>query len=88
MMSDDDLTWAERWSNLKQIWGFEDKPPVVESVTGGEMLPTAGVNDDGGGWSWNERQNAYQREVHAGRPRDPENWIEHSPGVWHRKAGR
>lgn len=89
-MSDDKVTLKERLHNIARNWGFEPRPPTVETVLG--SLPTASGNDDGAGWNyvWDEASHSYvyQREVIIGLP--PENvrhlYNEGSPGVWHKKS--
>ncbi len=75
---------TERVRSMGETWGFVDRPQTVETALS-PMLPTAGVNDDGGGWEYNPDDGSWSRAVYIGNPPDPENWTEHSPGVWHRK---
>jgi len=67
-------------------FGWEKRETVETTF----MLPTASGNDDGKGWkkTWDEdrKQEVYQREVYVtgSKPKQPGNWNEGSPGVWHR----
>jgi hypothetical protein len=56
---------------------------IVETTY--ESNPTAGVGDDGGDWEYSIRNGRWERAVRTTPPPDPENWIEHMPGRWHRK---
>jgi len=77
------MSLSDRLDNIAQIWGFVDKPPIVEEVIGN--LPTAGINDNGAGW-YEVTELTYQREVITCPPTANERhlWQEHAPGVWHR----
>jgi len=86
-MNDDKITWSERWENIKQVWGFSERPPTVETIPNSNvMLPTASGNDDGAGWVevYDEASGTtnWQREVIIGSC-PGEGWTEGSPGVWH-----
>ena len=68
------------------------KPSKMVEEVDYPMYPTAGNGDDGGGWRYSEQTNSegdttwkWQREVKTAPPKDKQNWVEGSPGVWHRK---
>lgn len=69
----------------KVLFGTK-KHDLYEEVSD-PMVPTAGVGDDGGGWHRERRGDGwrYVREVVNKPPKDKDNWVEGSPGLWHKK---